>query len=251
MKKTLRKVMVLVMTGMMAMENAICPLAEETQMELEAEEREKAEAEMKAAEEAARAAEEAARAEAEARAAEEAARAEAEAKAAEEAARAEAEAKAAEEAARAEAEARAAEEAARAEAEAMAAEETAEETTEETTAAETDMVEEFTEDLEEEIITIEDYDTPLGLGDMMQEPEIVYGTVSISTSRNSETKPGDTITLTSSLSGFENVSEYVYQWEYIKDGAVYTASGANGSTYSYVADEDSIGWGWQLVVYCR
>ena len=75
--------------------------------------------------------------------------------------------------------------------------------------------------------------------------------VYISTSGNSNTKAGDTVTLTSKLVGFENLSGIIYQWKCDKGSGFEPVPGATESSYSFVVDEESINWSWQLDVTCE
>ena len=124
----------------------------------------------------------------------------------------------------------------------------------------------FEENLEEEeeFITIEDYDTPLGLGYTQEEMEEAAREqqeeqkkqinqenmkVTIYTSRQDSTLPGEQITLSSQIEGFEDVSGMAYQWMADKGAGFEPVSGANGASYTFTADEENMGWNWRLMVY--
>ena len=117
---------------------------------------------------------------------------------------------------------------------------------------------------EEEFITIEDYDTPLGLGYTQEEMEEAAReqqeaqekninkettTTAIYTSRQDSTLPGEQITLSSQIEGFEDVSGMAYQWMADKGAGFEPVSGANGASYTFTADEENMGWNWRLMVY--
>ena len=123
---------------------------------------------------------------------------------------------------------------------------------------------------EEEFITIEDYDTPLGLEYTQEEMEEAAREqqeaqekqeeqkkqinqenmrVTIYTSRQDSTLPGEQITLSSQIEGFEDVSGMAYQWMADKGAGFEPVSGANGASYTFTADEENMGWNWRLMVY--
>ncbi len=134
--------------------------------------------------------------------------------------------------------------------------------TEDSTLAEDDTLEE-----DDEFLTIEDYDTPLGLGYTQEEMEQAAQEqllaqaaqeqqrsqenmkVTIYTSRQADTLPGDQITLTSQVEGFDDCSGIAYQWMSDKGNGFEPVAGANQETYSYTADEENMGWSWRLMVY--
>jgi len=97
---------------------------------------------------------------------------------------------------------------------------------------------------EEGLIEIEDYDTPLGLGNV-QPGEM---TATIWSSKNAGTQAGDVITLNSSISGFDGCRQVVYQWMCDRGNGYEAVLGANGPSYSYTADTDSLNWGWRLII---
>ena len=142
----------------------------------------------------------------------------------------------------------------------------AEEVVEESAIDEADVEEEIDEaiaaddmDSDEEFIEIDDYDTPLGLGYTQEEMEAAAKAqmeamaaqmkVTISCSRESSTRPGDTICLTSEVEGFDSCSGIAYQWMCDKGNGYEPVNGANGAEYSFTADEENMGWGWRLMVY--
>ena len=117
---------------------------------------------------------------------------------------------------------------------------------------------------EEEFITIEDYDTPLGLGYTQEEMEEAAREqqeaqekkinqenmkVKIYTSRQDSTLPGEQITLSSQIEGFEDVSGMAYQWMADKGDGFEPVAGANENSYTFTADEENMGWNWRLMVY--
>ena len=73
----------------------------------------------------------------------------------------------------------------------------------------------------------------------------------IFTSRRSVMRPGDIVTLTSILEGFEDCEEIYYQWECDKGDGFKPVKNANEDTYSYAATIESLNWGWRLRVYFR
>ena len=142
----------------------------------------------------------------------------------------------------------------------------AEEVVEESAIDEADVEEEIDEaiaaddmDSDEEFIEIDDYDTPLGLGYTQEEMEAAAKAqmeamaaqmkVTISCSRESSPRPGDTICLTSEVEGFDSCSGIAYQWMCDKGNGYEPVNGANGAEYSFTADEENMGWGWRLMVY--
>ena len=117
---------------------------------------------------------------------------------------------------------------------------------------------------EEVFITIEDYDTPLGLGYTQEEMEEAAREqqeaqekkinqenmkVTIYTSRQDSTLPGEQITLSSQIEGFEDVSGMAYQWMADKGDGFEPVAGANENSYTFTADEENMGWNWRLMVY--
>ena len=82
------------------------------------------------------------------------------------------------------------------------------------------------------------------------EEAAVERSVSIATSGNADTKVGDTITLTSSLTGFDGVDAISYQWKCDRGNGFEAVAGANGSSYSFELTEESMNWLWQLDVTC-
>ncbi|MBR6088504.1 MAG: hypothetical protein IKP86_01130 [Anaerolineaceae bacterium] len=72
--------------------------------------------------------------------------------------------------------------------------------------------------------------------------------VLIFTSRRSVMEFGETINLTSVLEGFDDITDIHYQWECNKGEGFEPVEGATEDHYSYVADPDSISWGWRLVI---
>ena len=97
---------------------------------------------------------------------------------------------------------------------------------------------------EEDLIEIEDYETPLGL----ENEPMAEMSVTIWSSKDAGTQAGDVITLDSSITGFDECSQVAYQWMCDRGDGYEAVSGANDSSYSYTADEDSVNWGWRLMV---
>lgn len=72
--------------------------------------------------------------------------------------------------------------------------------------------------------------------------------VLIFTSRRAVMELGEEIHLTSLLEGFEDNTEIKYQWECDKGSGFEPVEGANGDTYSYPANLETLTWSWRLVV---
>ena len=64
-------------------------------------------------------------------------------------------------------------------------------------------------------------------------------------------RPGETIYLTSRLEGFEDCEDIVYQWMCNKGEGFEEVEGANEAAYSFVADKETLTWGWRLMVYFK
>ena len=73
--------------------------------------------------------------------------------------------------------------------------------------------------------------------------------VTIFTSRRTVMTPGEMITLTSRLEGFEDCTNIVYQWECDKGDGFEAVSGATGDTYEYPGTIETLTWSWRLKVY--
>ena len=132
------------------------------------------------------------------------------------------------------AEAEAAEEAAEPEeaAEAEAAEEAAE--------PEEEADAEEVETADDELVEIEDLETPLGAAPMTVRVEMsVDGTASY----------GAEITLTAEILGCEP-GEVIIRWQYSPDGGetVVTVPEADGMVYSFILSEENMGYLWRAVV---
>ena len=84
------------------------------------------------------------------------------------------------------------------------------------------------------------------------QPEIEKS-VEIFTSRRSVVEMGETIEMTSTLTGFteEELANLTYQWEYDDndDGEFTAIPGANADKYSYQANEENLTWDWRLTVF--
>ena len=74
--------------------------------------------------------------------------------------------------------------------------------------------------------------------------------VTIFSSRRSVMMPGETITLTSKLEGFENY-DIVLQWECDKGNGFEDVPGANSDTYSFEASIETLRYDWRLAVYYK
>ncbi len=75
-------------------------------------------------------------------------------------------------------------------------------------------------------------------------------TVRISSSARDEMTEGETVVLTSEISGFDGY-EIMYQWSCDKGSGFQNVEGANSSTYSFSATKESLSWDWKLDVYYR
>jgi len=71
--------------------------------------------------------------------------------------------------------------------------------------------------------------------------------VEVTSSLEDVVLPGETITLTAKLTGFEGLT-YTVQWQYNDGTGWKDVAGANTLTYVYVADESNISNIWRLVV---
>ena len=74
--------------------------------------------------------------------------------------------------------------------------------------------------------------------------------VTIFSSRRSVMAPGETVTLTSKLEGFEGY-ETLLQWECDKGNGFEDIEGANGDSYSFEASIETLSYDWRLTVYYR
>ena len=73
--------------------------------------------------------------------------------------------------------------------------------------------------------------------------------VTIFTSRRTIMMPGEMITLTSKLEGFEDAETITYQWECDKGDGFEAVEGANSDSYSYPCDTETLSWDWRLLVF--
>lgn len=71
--------------------------------------------------------------------------------------------------------------------------------------------------------------------------------VNIWDDRSSSMTSGQTVTLYSSLEGFEGL-DVTYQWRVNKGAGYEDVPGANGPTYSFTASQESLSWRWKLHV---
>lgn len=83
--------------------------------------------------------------------------------------------------------------------------------------------------------------------EIFDEPEM---SVSISSSATDSMQEGETVVLTGTVSGFDGY-EVMYQWTCNKGNGFEIVYGANSSTYSFTATQESLGWEWELEVYYR
>ena len=74
--------------------------------------------------------------------------------------------------------------------------------------------------------------------------------VTIFSSRRSVMAPGETVTLTCKLEGFEGY-ETLLQWECDKGNGFEEVEGANGDSYSFAASIETLAYDWRLTVYYR
>ena len=74
--------------------------------------------------------------------------------------------------------------------------------------------------------------------------------VTIFSSRRSVMTPGETVTLTCKLEGFEGY-ETLLQWECDKGNGFEDIEGANGDSYSFEASIETLSYDWRLTVYYR
>ena len=72
--------------------------------------------------------------------------------------------------------------------------------------------------------------------------------VVIFSSRRSVVMPGETIYLTSKISGFDNY-EVSYQWQCDKGNGFEDVSGATSDSYSFAASVETLSYDWRLAIY--
>ena len=75
--------------------------------------------------------------------------------------------------------------------------------------------------------------------------------VLIFTSRRTVMTPGETVELTSILEGFENCETVNFQWECDQGEGFEPVEGANGDSWNFIADEQTLAWNWRLSVSYR
>ena len=75
--------------------------------------------------------------------------------------------------------------------------------------------------------------------------------VTIFTSARLVMSPGEVITLTSVLEGFEDCQEIRYQWECDQGQGFAPVPGATADSWSFESSPESLSWNWRLIVYCR
>ncbi len=78
-------------------------------------------------------------------------------------------------------------------------------------------------------------------------PEAPQMKVTIFTSRRAVMTPGETVTLTSLLEGFEGYT-VTYQWQCDKGSGFADVPGAVEAAYEFTADIESLSWDWMLIV---
>ena len=71
--------------------------------------------------------------------------------------------------------------------------------------------------------------------------------VTIFTSQRISTEPGETITISSKLEGFDGL-DVSYVWKVDKGNGFEIIEGANAPEYSFTASQESLSWEWQLAV---
>ena len=74
--------------------------------------------------------------------------------------------------------------------------------------------------------------------------------VTIFSSRKAVMEPGETVVLTSKVEYAEGY-EIRYQWECDRGNGFEAVDGANGDTYAFQADEQTLSYDWRLIVYYR
>ena len=79
------------------------------------------------------------------------------------------------------------------------------------------------------------------------EEKIITGTVSVFACYNDEMTEGDCVTLISEISGLEGCT-VSYQWQRDAGNGFEDIAGANGSSYSFAATEESLSCGYRLAV---
>lgn len=79
-------------------------------------------------------------------------------------------------------------------------------------------------------------------------PHPIEKTVTIYSSRGPVVTYGDTIYLTSVLTGFENCEVY-YQWQCDKGAGYEDVSDGTAASYEFIANKETLSWNWKLIVY--
>ena len=79
------------------------------------------------------------------------------------------------------------------------------------------------------------------------EEKVITGTVSVFACYNDEMTEGDCVTLISEISGLEGCT-VSYQWQRDAGNGFEDIAGANGSSYSFAATEESLSCGYRLAV---
>ncbi len=89
------------------------------------------------------------------------------------------------------------------------------------------------------------------LPEAVEEPAAPERVVRISSSQKPVMKPGETVTLSSQLEGFEDCTEILYQWEVDKGNGFEEVAGATSPEYSFAASRETLNWAWRLNVKCK
>ena len=87
---------------------------------------------------------------------------------------------------------------------------------------------------------------------IVEEPVVtmppIEKTVTIYSSRGPVVTYGDTIYLTSVLTGFENCEIY-YQWQCDKGDGYEDVPDGTAASYEFIANKETLSWNWKLIVY--
>ena len=119
------------------------------------------------------------------------------------------------------------------------------ETVEEIEEAEIETVEEIAEGTVEEAEIIEQISEETV--ETVVEEKVITGTVSVFACYNDEMTEGDCVTLISEISGLEGCT-VSYQWQRDAGNGFEDIAGANGSSYSFAATEETLSCGYRLAV---
>lgn len=97
---------------------------------------------------------------------------------------------------------------------------------------------------------IESTPTPEPTPEPTPTPEPIPKKVTIKSSAKSVMEEGETVHLTSSISGFDGY-EISYQWLCDKGSGFQEVSGANSDSYSFAVTKENLSWNWKLRVYYK